>query len=222
MKIATWNIERLKPRKRLPLILEEIAKASPDILVLTEANSDVNLPYFTSKVMSAPLYGTEYRETEHRTIIYSKYKLIGNLSTYDDKTAICPVFETPLGPLAVYGTIIGIHGNRRRSFQEDLEKQLSDYDRIAKEMPICIAGDFNMSFSDNYYFTKSGRNQLNDCFAQNNLVNLTVELPEAIDHIVVSESFVNNRPSKLTEWNLDKSLSDHKGVCVELGKPFTL
>jgi endonuclease/exonuclease/phosphatase family metal-dependent hydrolase len=47
------------------------------------------------------------------------------------------------------------------------------------------------------------------------LVNVTASLPECIDHIVVSKQFIGEREVKLTEWNLAKSLSDHKGVCAE-------
>ncbi len=216
MKIATWNIERLKHRKKLDRIVEVLNEVDADILILTEADEQVELPQYPQKVLSQPLNEPTYDRTEFRTIVYSKFKLIGNRDTYDDKTAICPILETSFGPLAVYGTIIGIHGNRRQSFREDLEKQLSDFESVSKETAICIAGDFNMSFSDNYYFTKNGRQELNGCFNHNSLVNLTAELPEAIDHIVVSKSFVKDRSVKLTEWNLDKSLSDHKGVCVEI------
>ena len=216
MKIATWNIERLKSSKKLAGIIAQLHAIDADLLILTEADERVILPQYENVLMSEPLNAPYYNTHEHRTIIYSKYKLIGTDNTYDGETAVCACLETPNGPLAVYGTIIGIHGNRRPSFKENLEEQLLDFDFISHKMPLCIAGDFNISFSDNYYFVKHGRDSLNACFARNNLVNLTTELPEAIDHIVLSKSFVGNRTVKLTEWNLDKSLSDHKGVCVEL------
>lgn len=216
MKISTWNIERLKHKKRLDQIQEELNKIDGDILILTEADERVELPQYRHKVLTQPLDEVTYGRTEYRTIIYSKYPLVGSKPTYDGKTAICPIFETPFGSLAVYGTIIGIHGNRRQSFNNDLREQLTDVNVISKETAMCIAGDFNISFSDNYYYTKHGRDGLNACFDRNKLINLTAELPEAIDHIVLSEDFVGNATVKLSEWNIDKHLSDHKGVCVEL------
>ena len=41
MKIATWNIERLKKKKYLSEILSEIEKIDADILVLTETDSRI-------------------------------------------------------------------------------------------------------------------------------------------------------------------------------------
>jgi hypothetical protein len=73
-----------------------------------------------------------------------------------------------------------------------------------------------MSFSDYYYYTKSGRSALEDSFAVNGLELLTRNQPECIDHIAISRSFINSRNYNVEEWNLDKNLSDHKGVCVEL------
>ena len=41
MKIATWNVERLKKKKYLPEIISEIEKINADILVLTETDSQI-------------------------------------------------------------------------------------------------------------------------------------------------------------------------------------
>jgi endonuclease/exonuclease/phosphatase family metal-dependent hydrolase len=216
MKIATWNIERLKHRSRLPDIKEAIRNVDADILILTEADRTLKLPEYDFQLQTDDLESDDYDDTENRIIIYTSYQAIGGENTFDGKTSMCSFFVTPLGPLAVYGTIIGTHGNRGHQFNEDLAEQVLDFDGISKQVPVCIAGDFNMSFSDNYYYTKNGRETLSNCFEQNDLVNLTASLPECIDHIVVSKQFLGGREVKLTEWNLDKSLSDHKGVCAEL------
>ncbi len=220
MKIATWNIERLKHRKQLPEIIEAINKVDADILILTEADEAVRLPHYLWLLSTWRIDEPMYRPTEHRvTILTRDYKIEEPTETFDKYTAVCHTITTPLGPLAVYGTIIGTHGNRRQSFKDDLEKQIADIDAIVKQMPICIAGDFNISFSDNYYYTKHGRDLLTACFERNDLVNVTASLPECIDHIVLSKSFIGDREIKLTEFNVDKKLSDHKGVCVELINP---
>ena len=41
-------------------------------------------------------------------------------------------------------------------------------------------------------------------------------LKENIDHIVLSENFANNFKFEISEWNIDKNLSDHKGICLKL------
>lgn len=215
MKIATWNIERLKTAKKLPAIIEQLNAVDADILILTEADERVRPQYkrmFLSTNIGVPCISSP---SEHRTIIYTNYELADIKSLGSSCNAMLADIMTPFGELKVYGTVIGTYGNRHASFKTELEEQLFDFDGFAKHRALCIAGDFNISFSDNYYYTKHGRDALNACFERNNLVNLTAELPEAIDHIVVSKSFVGDRTVKLTEWNLDKSLSDHKGVCVE-------
>lgn len=217
MILATWNIERLKHKKKLAQLEVELNRIDADILILTEADQQLALPQYEWALKTTDLETPYYSATEKRSIIYSKYKLLTTESSYDAQTAVCPVFETPYGPLAVYGTIIGIHGNRRPSFMADLQQQVADIDRISSKMPICIAGDLNLSFSDNYYYTKQGRDVLNVCFERNGLLNLTASLPETIDHIVLSKSVVGEATIKLSEWNLDKTLSDHKGVCAEIG-----
>ena len=217
MKIATWNIERLKHKKKLDQIIAELNKVDADILILTEADKQVLLPQYKSMLLSSQIgVRSIFGHSEHRTIIYTKYELVGAKYLGKNCNAMFEAMMTPFGELMVYATIIGTYGNRHASFKTELEEQIFDFDCVAKDGHLCIAGDFNISFSDNYYYTKHGREELNACFERNNLVNLTAELPEAIDHIVVSKSFVENRTVKLTEWNLDKSLSDHKGVCVEI------
>ena len=213
MRIATWNIERLKHFKRLPEITSAIEKVNADILILTESDTRIKTGYpFDS--LSDSLDSDFYRNTERRITIHSKFEIVKHHQTFDSKTSICPEVATPKGNLLVYGTIIGIHGNRRKSFNEDLEKQLQDFDRLAT-MNICIAGDFNMSFGDNYYYTKHGRDSLNESFSKNQVINLTAGLSEAIDHICISESFAGGASVNMEEWNSGKTLSDHKGVCVE-------
>ena len=56
------------------------------------------------------------------------------------------------------------------------------------------------------------------CFDECGISLLTGEQPECIDHIAVSEAFMSEqRVVGIEEWNLDKRLSDHKGICVEIG-----
>ena len=50
---------------------------------------------------------------------------------YDARTALCVELETERGSLLVYGTIIGIFGNRHPNFKQDLVEQVKDFKRLA-------------------------------------------------------------------------------------------
>lgn len=214
MYIATWNIERLKHASRLEQIQEVIYEQEAPILVLTEADTRLELPGYDHIVATDPLPQPEYKATERRVIIYTVFPVLGHLETYDPQTACCALIETPRGIIAFYGTIVGIHGNRRPSFTEDLKQQVKDWKRISATYPLCIIGDLNMSFSDNYYFTKEGRRAMKTAFTKCNLFNVTEGLKENIDHIVVSRSIesMDDDFPMCDSWNDDKTLSDHIGV----------
>ena len=160
-----------------------------------------------------------YAATENRVSIYTNYPCVKQYDTYDKYTALCVELDTDIGSLLVYGTIIGVIGNRDESFKQDLLLQTKDYEHLAKIGSICICGDFNCSFSDNYYFTNFGREKLSASFAYNNISLLTGNQPECIDHIAVSQDFINVATVNVSEWNLDKALSDHKGTVAEICFP---
>jgi hypothetical protein len=64
--------------------------------------------------------------------------------------------------------------------------------------------------------TKAGRDDIEKSFAQNGLALLTRNQPECIDHIALSKDFVADSAVQIAEWNIDKTLSDHKGIVVEM------
>jgi len=217
MKIATWNIERLsKSTTKTPLIIGWLERMDADILILTETTTSIELKgdyhfFCTSR------YGENYfRDDERRVAIYSKYPMIEQLKTFRGDTSLCIIVQTPLGDLSVYGTIVGVRGNRQNDFIEDLDQQILDYQTIAQKGALCIAGDLNMSFEDNYYFTNEGRHKMINVFKRLQLINLTEAIPQNIDHIVISQFFIGNRNISISTWNTDKTLSDHIGVCVEI------
>jgi len=220
MKIATWNLERpTKTSKRNPAIIDCLLKIDADILILTETNEYINFGDRYNYYHSARLEEPYYNEGERRVSIYSKYRSLEKIETFREDTSICERFETELGSIAVYGTVIGIFENRNKGFMDDLNLQLLDFERITKKGNFCVGGDFNISFADNYYFTKEGRRKLNDSFEKLNLVNLTAEIAQSIDHIIVSTAFVGDRVRSIETWNEDKRLSDHIGVAVEIETP---
>ncbi len=216
MKIATWNLERLKKStSKNQTIVDCLININADIFILTETNEIINLGDAYNCFHTSKLEEPFYSKGERRVSIYTKYDFIEDFKTFRADTSICIKLKTPLGALAVYGTIIGTHGNRSKSFVEDLDSQISDFDRIASTNSFCISGDLNMTFADNYYCTKTGREKLNTSFESLNLISLTASIPENIDHIILSKTFVAERQVKVETWNIDKTLSDHIGISVD-------
>lgn len=217
MKIATWNAERLRHKKLLGEMLHSVDEVNADILVLTETDQRLHPKYrffYETPRMAISQPGI-YAPTENRISLYTSYPCVRQHSTYDENTAICVELETEKGNLIVYGTIIGVYGNRHQTFLPDLMRQMDDLRRLTKlGSAVCFCGDFNCSFADNYYFTAAGRaailNGLKDC----NLSLLTADQPECIDHIALTEGFAGSTEVKIAEWNQSKTLSDHKGIAV--------
>lgn len=218
MKIAVWNLERLKHRQHLNLILTACNKIRADILVLTEtagqARPDFKYCFETPKLFE--LGCDFYSPSENRVSIFTNYKLVRQYPTFDKYTALCVELATERGNLLVYGTIIGVFGNRNPNFADCLAAQIEDIKRLSEMGNICVAGDYNLSFCDNYYYTKQGRAALLQCFSESKIALPTKDLPECIDHIAVSENFLRGAAVKTGEWNCDKALSDHKGTVLQI------
>ncbi len=219
MKIATWNVERLKHINELAEILSWCDGIRADILVLTETDQRVKPDYkycFTTPAVSG-IQSLQYKATENRVSIYTNYPCVRQHLTFDKYTSICVELETERGGLLVYGTVVGIYGNRHPTFLQDLHCQLADIERLSHQAEgFCFCGDLNCSFTDNYYFTNAGRNALTKSFNQNGIALLTANQSECIDHIAISHDIVKNSQIQVQEWNQDKRLSDHKGIAVTL------
>jgi exonuclease III len=219
MKIATWNIERLKHKAQLGTMPAECERVAADILVLTETGNQVkpNFKHCFRTSMLSDYEGVHYNDTERRVSIFTNYKCVNQYPTYDEQTALCVELETERGNLLVYGTIIGIQGNRRSDCKKDLIKQLADIERLAADNHnVCVCGDFNCTFADNYYYTKFARSAMTETFAEHGLALLTKDRPQCIDHIAVSEKFVGDSTVQIYKWNNDKKLSDHKGIMASI------
>ena len=218
LRIATWNVERLKHHKYASSMLREIERIDADILVLTETDSRLlpNYPHYCSTPLLQEIRPDYYRQTENRVSVFSKYKCVKQHDTYDKYTAICVELDTDAGNLLVYGTIMGIFGNREASFKTDLSKQMEDIRRLsAQGHSICVIGDYNLSFCDNYYYTQFGRNAVNQTFDACQIDILTKDRTWCIDHIALTRGFAENVES-IEEWNIEKTLSDHKGIAVSI------
>lgn len=220
MTIATWNVERLKHYQDLGDILLACNRAQADILALTETDDRVrpDYPYCFHTLPPAELQPERYKPTEKRVSVFTRYPCIRQHTTYDPYTSICVELETEQGSLLVYGTIIGIYGNRHPTFQEDLLRQCEDFMRLSEgQNNLCICGDWNCSFGDNYYFTRFGRDCLLQTLSKSRIRLLTALQAQCIDHIAISERFFDGTEIHIEEWNHEKRLSDHKGILVRFG-----
>lgn len=223
MKIATWNIERpTKNGKTTKEIISFLRKLNADILVLTETNDFIDLGADYNVQHSSVLQDKMYKVGERRVSIFSQLPITDKrFETFNSATALCVSIKTLLGELTVYGTILGVFGNKGNQFKDDLEKQLLDFENISKQTKnFCIIGDLNISFSDNYYFTKIGREKLNSSFEKLQMKNYTADLKHNIDHIILTEKFVGKRKVITSYWNETENkqtrLCDHKGVMLEI------
>ena len=221
MKIATWNLERpTKTGHKTPDILRDIAKIDADIWILTETNEFIDLGNSYNCFHTKSFKGKFYKSGDKQVSIYSKYPIIKNIPTFRSDTSLCLEINTPFGNLVVYGTIIGNFGNGGDQFRLDLNDQMLDFENLNKFGNFCVAGDLNISFSDNFYFTIEGRQKLKDAFAKLDMKIMTKDIHQNIDHIVFSNNFLKNRKIISGHWNeiedKIKRLSDHRGVFIEI------
>lgn len=219
MKIATWNVERV-PKNKIEEIKIKLKEFDADIIVLTETSSLLNLEENYSNVSTLALSknydNVDYKKEENRVTIWSKYNFVNHFKTFDNYTSICSEIETEFGILKVYGTIIGVFGGIGKRFESDLIGQLKDFENFKTEEFNCIIGDLNVYFSGYAYPSHYSRNTLNKAFENLKMTNLTNDIEENVDHIIISEEFIKNKKIKMETWNLDKKLSDHIGICITI------
>jgi len=146
LKIATWNVERLKHKSSLGEMRRICEEPRADILVLTETDSRLH-PAYRCACHTSLLFERQpdyYKPTENRVSIFTNYPCISSHTTYDTRTALCIELETERGNLLVYGTIMGIYGNRHTNFKQDLVEQVKDFKRLSSlGKLLCIIGDYN-------------------------------------------------------------------------------
>lgn len=218
MKIATWNLQRLQKRKN-NLILEKLVENDADILILTETNTAIQLDNYKSistELLPTDFDGIKYKAGEIRVSILTKYNIAARHDTFDKFTTVCIDLETPFGLLTVYGSIIGVFGNRQPRFDDDLNGQLSDFENLFPGRQVCFAGDLNTTFSGRPWPSNKARQILNDVFEEFKLTNTTVNIEDTVDHIVLSNDFLKNKVMQIETWNEDKKLSDHVGHMITL------
>ena len=228
MKIATLNIDWARKKNSLRTA-EFLNQFDFDFLILTET-LDLDLKNFPYKYLCSQipenivyenLNYTEYLKGEKafRTVLYSKIPYSKKHPVIDDKTNLALEFETELGKIVFYCTIIGTWFNRKPFVDNKLQNTIQDCRNICSMNPnLFIVGDFNTSFKkgeEKFSINPTLTEALKDLFEELNLTNTTEEIDENIDHIVIPKIFKNN----IIEAKIfvDKDvLSDHQGVFISI------
>ena len=253
MRIATWNIERPSNRlnDRSQRILEKVKEINADIWILTETHDTIipGTDYHTAStptVTASPIY---HRPGEHKTAVWSRFPIFEIFEPSTPHRVACPILETPLGKLVVYGTVLPYHGARwpygtPRNWDAHyaaIATQGADWSRLRRKYPVdglCVAGDFNQNRpTRTTYGTTWGRLLLDLALKENNLVGVTQsnfaaarKLPQedldlvtnSIDHICLNSRWAKC-VTKVGIWPGQTAagdyLSDHSGVFVDLKSP---
>ncbi|MBD1842953.1 endonuclease/exonuclease/phosphatase family protein [Cyanobacteria bacterium FACHB-63] len=235
-RIATWNLER--PRQngwiKNQRQLDRIREIDADIWVLTETNAAIDLKPDYQCDASVPYQG--HRAGENLTTLWSRWKILRSIPTFDSTCAICAEIESPFGLMIIYGTVItwandkGISGTSKKweEHRRSLQYHHEDWLRIQKQHPehlMCIAGDFNQSRDGSgWYEDKQSVEMLSGALHELSLDCMTGQKFQGlsrstVDHICLSQSLLPYKV-KVGAWEgttpEGTRMSDHNGVFIDL------
>lgn len=93
MKIATWNVERLKHRHSLDEIISVCNNVQADILILTETDLQItpDFQYCFHTPLLAEVDAAFYKATENKVSIFTNYPCVQQHTAYDKYTSLCGV-----------------------------------------------------------------------------------------------------------------------------------
>jgi endonuclease/exonuclease/phosphatase family metal-dependent hydrolase len=227
MIIATLNIDWAKKGK---LKIENyLNQFDFDFLVLTEA-IDLDLKnykfkYFSEEIPTDIIFEKQdyskilKGEKGYRTIIYSKIPFSKKHIVCDNKTSLALEFENEFGNLVIYASIIGTLFRQKPFAEIELKNCIKDCAQIFKtNKNIILIGDLNTSFIENekqFSINSETTDALKDLTEKLNLINVTSNIKENIDHIIIPKTleniFIENKI--FVEKGV---LSDHQGICIYL------
>jgi exonuclease III len=238
MRIATWNLERPKLNgwSRNPHIIDKIKEVNADLWILTETNVAISPGdnYFSAATLPVPNY---HSLGESFTSIWTKWRMLRLIPTFDAEMAICIEVESPFGPMIVYGTIItyandpGTKNTSKRwvEHRKSILQHAKNWVRIRREFPqhhFVVGGDFNQSRDGSgWYEDKEAVQLLTDALQQASLICVTdkdmrkegkLKNRASIDHICISEALVADFSVWEGTTEDNQRMSDHNGVMVEL------
>ena len=244
LRLATWNVERPKPRgwKVPPAQRRRMAEVDADIWVLTETHLDhIPTDEHLHSVFSPP-HPERRPDHERWTAIWSRWPLtpIEDPAPHRRGT-VAAIADTPLGPVVLYGTVVAWanepnhdDGTPARMWEvhlAELDRQASEWAALRTlhpDLPLVVAGDFNQDRDGSgWYGTRRTRDRLTSGLEAAGLVCATADDVVAagllrthhlVDHICVPTSLAGR--STVGCWeNIDddgQRLSDHPAVAIDL------
>ncbi len=247
LRVATWNLDHAYNSSRpKDLQILQIMKFAPDIVVLTETCVEVDLTEYGYQVVY-PKSKNQYGKYWSSIWYSNQIRLLKELETANDEVAVCAQFETPLGEMLIYGTIIAYRDFRVKNDSKPWEEHYKsikwhgeDWRKIDNwwsDIPLIVAGDFNQTRDgSNRYSSPQGIELLNSELEKSNLQCITEEnfgksgklsidpvkgyARSNIDHICISKGFFSD--IEVGVWNHftedSKYTSDHNGVYIDLLK----
>lgn len=237
-RIATWNLERPTQKSwiRNQRRLDQIHQIDADVWVLTETNEAIDLGSDYEAIASIP-WKDYHRPGENLTTIWSRWKKLRKLQTFDPHWAVCAEIDSPFGAMMIYGTVLpyandkGLSGTAKRWEEHcrSIQRHQEDWLRIQKQYPdrsMCIAGDFNQSRDNSgWYEEKQSVEMLGVALGSLSMVcttnqNFQEDIGRStVDHICLSKRLVAYQES-VSAWkgttSEGKKMSDHNGVFVDL------
>ena len=240
MKIATWNVDRVRPGTgaRTSRIRAAISSIPADIWVLTETHSKFQLSEVYELVASSSA-AADRGPDECWVSIWVRRSLHAtrsDVSGEPNRSASVLVPGNAKRDLLVFGTVLPWRGDTATAergankFVKSLGAQAKDWARVsdpARPTDICIAGDFNQEVTANGPVgTLLGRAALNQVLEVQKLTCVTSgdrdplkKWRASIDHIVLSTQSIHRvRGSVIwpNQYPIPTNMPDHHGVCVEL------
>ena len=237
MRLATWNVERLRSGRRRARALDWVNRIAADIWVFTEADSDF-APHGLRHVHTS-LPDPARHPRERWVSIVSSFPLEPVALVGDPiRSAAAFVHPPGTGALIVFGTVLPWTTDRWRghrgsdAFAAALAAQLIDLRSLRtreRSSKFVLAGDFNQHLGDGDRYW-SGRNKrlISEALAELGLTVLTANPTDpvqrvapdrrSVDHVCVAKPLECNRES-LGVWppgpQPDPLVSDHFGVVLE-------
>ena len=237
MKLSTFNIDwgnKQKSKSYIHKIEQALNALDSDLLIITES-VDLDLPAynFVYKTKALPedqeYEGLNYSDylngsSGYRVSIYSKYQSSRSFKVIDEYTSICNQFETSIGTLTIYATIIGTWFKKQPYAEKELHNCINDCMKISQHTnSLCLVGDLNTSFlqnEKNLQISDETTKALIDLCKVCELDLTTGNIDANIDHIFLPKkmkSILNIIPKVFVQ---KYELSDHQGVMLDIEEKY--
>jgi endonuclease/exonuclease/phosphatase family metal-dependent hydrolase len=242
MRVATWNLEHVRPGNgaRTQRIRDAIDGIAADVWVLTESHPDfVPAPGYVRHAVSAE--APDRRSGGRWVVIWVRTGVDASplaVTSEPERMAAIQVHRGTRRPLLVFGTVLPWRGDGRRrevrggqAFAHSLRLQATDWASARAGVPgaeLCIAGDFNQELgADGPVGTRVGQSALEETLERLDLECVTGGIRDpllsrgwraSIDHILISRGIRTDGTVEIwpEQFPLSGMLSDHHGVCVRV------